>query len=172
MKKQRIIISVTELSCGAFDAQHIHSFEKPGEAKSFIKDYLFKEAAAMGESTPNELSSTSFLERLWYDKEGSATVDLGTNRYVIGWLKEPADGRVTDDETVEVLESFVNSSRTRADYDKVAALVTERMHRYCINELWKFVKSLVKAFSVMRYDERNQTAHDEAASVQYYMEGL
>jgi len=172
MKKQRIIISVTELSCGAFDAQHIHSFEEPGEAKSFIKGYLFKEAAAMGESTPNELSSTSFLERLWYDKEGSATVDLGTNRYVIGWLSEPADGHVSDEEVIEVLESFVNSGRARGNYDAVAQQSTVVMHRYCINELWKFVKSLVKAFSVMRFDERNQTAHDEAASVQYYMEGL
>lgn len=167
MKKSQTLLSVTVLDCGQFDSSQVHSFEDRNKAKSFILAFLSKESKATGE-TP--VSHDGGTVRLWEDKEGTFSYSVGTNTYVFSFLNEPGSGAVSDNEVLSVLDSYVNSDRPYSEYEKTAQLISENMHRYCQNNLWKFIKQIIRAFASGLYDDRNKTAHHQAGDVLEFME--
>lgn len=173
MKKNQIIISITELSCGAFDAQQIHTFEEPHQAKTFIDDKL-KEDLELARKSIETLELKAIegnIRDMWNSaREGSFSYAIGNHEYKISYLKVSGDHSVSDEEIVSALDGFVNSGRSNYDYKKVAEEISMNMHRYCQNELWKFVKQIIRAFASGAYDDRNKTAHNQAQNIEAFME--
>lgn len=172
MKKEQIIISVSETDCGAIDAHQVHAFPSPAEAKAFIHRKLDDDLAVARKSVPElEVKATGGDEReMWNRNEGEYSFAIGTHGYFIAFLRQPAEYGVTVDETVSCLDAFCNAGRTNSDFKRVAEYISDTMHRYVQSELWKFVKQLIRTFASGRFDERNQAAHDQAQAIVTFMD--
>lgn len=168
MKKEHTIISWAEEIAGEFDPESltIHESGSRAEAKDFIVKTLTAEAEKRG-TYVHPLSGD--VMDMWKQKEGSFSYRIGSHIYHIRFLNVPGEYGVSDDEAVATLEAFCNSGRSGQDYRTVAERISAEMHRHCQNELWKFVKQLIRAFAGGRYDDRNATAHDEASAIQGYI---
>lgn len=172
MRNKQVIISIAELNGGALESQTIRTFEEEYQAKDFIENKL-KDALANARETSGDLEILPVdgnIRDMWNSApEGSFSYAIGGRGYKVSYLKIPAEYSVSDKETVTVLDAFVNSSRTVADYKRVAESISQDMHRHCQNELWKFVKQVIRAFSMGHSDERNAVAHEEAGAVHGYV---
>ena len=172
MKNAQTIISLTTLSCGQFSAQQVHTFDSPANTLAFVRKFLKDELDIARKSTPelDSVLSEGDPMHMWNSKEGSFGYDIGTNGYRFAYLNTQPEYKVSDKEAATVLERFANSGRSTADYRRVAESVSSGMHRYCQNELWKFVKALIRAFATGGFDLRNRTAHDEAQDIALHMD--
>lgn len=172
MRQSQVIISITETSCGALDAHQVHSFAAPAEALRYIEGKLQEDLALARKSIPSlDVIKTGGNPRdMWSRKEGTFSYEIGTHGYSVAFLCLAAQYNVSDDEVFSTLDAYCNSNRSHADYKRFAQRIADNMHRYVQGELWKFVKHLVRAFACARYDERNKTAHEQAADVSFYME--
>lgn len=168
MKKEQTIISWAEENSEGFDPDSltVHEFGSRAETKDFIVNTLAAEAEELG-ACVRPLSGD--VMDMWKYKEGSFSFGIGDHTHYIHFLNIPGEYRVTDDEVVSALDSFCNSGRSGQDYRAVAERISTEMHRHCQNELWKFVKQLIRAFAGGRYDDRNAAAHDEASAIQGYI---
>lgn len=172
MKKNQIIICITELSCGEFDCQQVSEFEAPYQAWNHIESKL-KEDLELGRKSIPELDivPTEGTHRMMWDKkEGNFAFAIGSHDYKIAFLNVYGESRVSDEEMVRALEGFTNSSRTGTDYKNVAETATRTIHRYCQSQLWRFIKKLIEAIAKGGFDDRNRTAHDEAGDILEFME--
>lgn len=172
MKKNQIIICITELSSGEFDAQQIFEFEAPYQAWNHINEKL-KNDLAIGRKSIPELDivfSEGNYKDMWTKPEGNFAISIGTHDYKVAFLNVYGESRVGDDEMVRALEGFTNSSRTGTDYKNVAESAVLNIHRYCQSQLWRFIKKLIEAIAKGGYDDRNRTAHDEAGDILEFME--
>ena len=172
MRKEQIIISITETSCGAIDAHQVHAFDSPADAKAFVHKKLDEDLALARKSIPElEVKATGGDERaMWNRDEGEYSFAISTHGYFIAFLRQPAEYNVTVDETVSCLDAFCNAGRTGTDYRRTAETISSTMHRYVQSELWKFAKCLIRAFASGRFDERNRTAHDQAQAIVTFMD--
>ena len=167
MKENQTILSLATTSCGQHDGQQVHCFGSPAEALRFIEDHLREELALARKHHPSltadvtEGDPRTVLTR----KEGSFSYAIGTNGYHFAFLNTAPEYAVTDDEAVAVLGAFVNTGRTQADYDRVAQRISAEVHRHTQNELWRFVKALVRAFASGGHDRRNQTAWAQSCAI-------
>lgn len=168
MKKEQTIISWAEEIAGEFDPESltIHESGSRAEAKDFIVNTLTAEAKELG-TYVHPLSGD--VMDMWKQKEGSFSYRIGSHIYHIRFLNVPGEYGVSDDEAVATIEAFCNCCRSGEDYKRVAERISAEMHRHCQNELWKFVKQLIRAFAMGRYDERNETASNEAGAVHGYI---
>lgn len=171
MRNNQTIISITELYCGQFYCQHIHVFEAPYMAKNVIEKMVKEDLQRAQASIPGlTLIEEGTPMDMWNKKEGAFCYTIGTKEYKIVFYNITGESHVSDKEVVEALDGFVNSSRSALDYKKVAETISQEMHRYCQNELWKFIKKIIEAFAGARYDKRNETAHNQAERVLQFME--
>ena len=172
MRKEQIIISVTETYLEGIEAHQVHAFPSPAEAKAFIHKKLDDDLAEARKSVPElKVKATGGDEReMWNRNEGEYSFAIGAQEYFIAFLRQPAEYGVTVDETVSCLDAFCNAGRTSSDFKRVAEHISDTMHRYVQSELWKFVKQLIRAFASGRFDERNQTAHNQAQAIVTFMD--
>lgn len=168
MKKPTVIISIAEVVCGILESQQCHAFDTPNEAKDFITNNLNAESKEL--DTPIKADSGDINTLFKNVHEGNFSFSIGDHEYHIAFLKDKGEYNVTDDELVEALDAFCNSNRTGTDFLRVARRISDNMHRYCQNELWKFIKALIRTFASGRYDDRNATAHDQAGAITAFMD--
>ena len=168
MKKASIIISMAEVTCGILESQQCHTFDTPAEAKAFILRNLEAESSEL--DTPLEKDSGDIMSMFRQVTEGNFSYTVGDHEYHIAFLKVPGEYNVSDDEMANTLEAFVNTGRSVRQYEKMAGNISLNMHRACQNELWRFVKAIIRAFANGRYDRRNETAHDQAELVAGFMD--
>ncbi len=167
MQKEQTIISITELSCGQFDSQQVHTFDSRKAAKNAIEKKL-DEDLALGRKSIPELGISPVegsLRDLWSKTEGNVSFSIGSHEYRIAFLNVPGEYPVTDTEVFSALDALCNSNRSTQQYQALAEHISRNMHRYVQNELWKFVKQLIRAFACGGSDKRNATAHDQAQAV-------
>ena len=172
MKKNQIIIGITDISCGEFDGQQVFEFEEPRQAWDHINERL-KEDLVIAKRTYPELeivATQGSYRQMWDKPEGNFAFSIGSHEYQIAFLKVSGESRVGDDEMVRALEGFTNSSRTGTDYKRVAESAVLNIHRYCQSQLWRFIKKLIEAIAKGGYDDRNRTAHDEAGDILEFMQ--
>lgn len=167
MKKASIIISRTETACGVFESQQCHCFDNPAGAKASVLRYLEDESHQLG--IPSEKGSGDIMSLFGHDKEGNFSYTIGDHEFHFAFLRTDADYSVDDEELTRVLEAFCNTGRTGTDYLNAARTVSTKMHRYCQNELWKFVRKIIEAFADGPHDERNHTAWDQAGEIQEFI---
>lgn len=155
----------------------IHTFAEPHLAKEYLDNYLLAEKMLIAErlgKKPEDIllipAEQTVRRRIVEEQSGEQTFNILANRYDISWRTLPAQYNVSDEEFKSTLDAYVNSNRGVSDYQKMAEDISATMHRYCQNELWKFVKALIRAFAQGRWDERNKTAHDQAADLAAFLE--
>ena len=168
MRKEQTIISWAETTPDGFDpdSHDVNEFGSRAEAKDFIVKTLAAKAEAIG--THVRPLSGDIMD-MWNRKEGSFSFGVGDHTCHVHFLNVPGEYHITDDEIFSALDAFCNSGRSEKNFRDVAERITAEMHRHCQNELWKFVKHLIRAFSMGRFDERNAVAHDEASAIQGYI---
>lgn len=169
MKKPQTILTLTEIVSGIIEYSSTEIYESPAEAKRSILSYIENE----GKELHNEPRLTSGrLDDLFSTNQTKGTIsyEVGEHEYLFTWCKTPGEYNVTNEELVSVLEAFCNTSRTLSDFEYVATLISQKMHRYCQNELWKFVKAIIRVFANANFDKRNKVAHDQAWDIMEYME--
>ena len=113
-----------------------------------------------------ESAMQEFLKKM-FASSGTASVETGWHEhsYELSFRIIPAEYRVSDDEFYLAMDAYCNSSRSATDFKNMAERIATNMHRYCQSELWKFFKKVVSAFASHSYDERNETAHNEAQNI-------
>lgn len=159
---------MAEVVCGVLESQQCHTFDTPAEAKAFILRNLEAESNEL--DTPLEKDSGDIASLSGRAMEGNFSYTIGDHEYHIAFLKTESEYTVHDDEMANTLEAFVNTGRSVRQYEEMAGNISLNMHRACQNELWRFVKAIVRAFANGRYDRRNETAHDQAELVAGFMD--
>lgn len=184
MKQKQTILVITKTSPIPADQRPgqerpmtILTFPEPYLAKEHLDAYLLAEKKLLAERQgwkPEELplipAEQSVRRRIIDEQCGNQTFNILANRYDISWRTIPAEYNVSDDELFDCLQAYVNSSRGASHYKAMAERIADTMHRYCQNELWKFVKALINAFAAANYDDRNKTAHTQAGDLSAYMD--
>lgn len=169
MRKEQTIIGWAEENCEGLDEHslQVSTFDSRAEAQDYIIRNLNEESKEL--DTPLEEESGS-VKDLWRSKEGTFSYRVGDHVYHISFLNVGAEYKVSDDEVFSALDAYANSNRSHLDYSGLAARISASMHRYVQNELWKFVKHLIRAFAAGGSDERNRTASRQAALLAKYMD--
>ncbi len=176
MKEEKIILSCVETEDGKMAGAKHTCREFP--SAPFVKSAIAADMAAYAAGIPatEPVVEVEQLEGdlndlfLSKNKEGTLAFKFGKRVFYYAFKKIPGEYHVSDDEMVQVIEAFCNTSRCRTEYEKAAALITTKMHRYVQGEFWRFVKCIIRAFSTARSDERNKRAVNEAAEIATYME--
>lgn len=173
MKEKQIILSIVILQDGKIKDQVIETFDAEYKTKEFIDGLLTGELESLKRSSGHDglyiRIAEGNIRDLWDKREGTLTYVLADREYHVRFVVKPAIYSVTDDEVVTVLDSFANSGRSPYVYQDVAKKISVNMHRYCQNELWKFVKAIIRAFAEGRCDERNAVAKEQATAVQDFI---
>jgi hypothetical protein len=171
MRKELIIVSSCEETQEGFDPKSLSTatYESPAQAKETILNTLRAESSELGEEY-GVLSGdiADMFSTRW--NGGAFSYRIGGHEYHYRWTRIPGEYKVTDDELVKALDAFGNSNRSRADYGRVARRISSETHRYIQNELWKFVKELIRAFAEGGCDERNRTARNQARILESVIE--
>lgn len=171
MNNPKTILTLTEIVEGIVEYSQTEVLDSPGAARESVQSYIEREEAELGMNAHLMKGSTMDLfQQPAGGRRGTILFSMGGHEYLFTWYNMPGEYKVTDDEFVSVLESFCNSSRSNADFQKVAETISTKMHRYCQNELWKFIKAIIRVFATARYDERNKTAHTQAGDILEFME--
>lgn len=178
MKEPITIISMSQLNCNQPDGETIRTFTNPNEACRYVTEYLQKELDILKKTSGTtdicikmkENSCTDMLNHRATSKEGTFAYTIGTNEYRFAYLTIPGEYEVSDHELLLTLEAYLNTGRSSTEYRDFAKKMSEEMHRYLQNNLWKLIKNLIWQFANGRYDERNQTAHDQAADILVFMD--
>ena len=177
MRQNQTILTITKIVPAGKPTSTILSFKEPHEAKAHLDAFFITEkenlAASIDTLTDNVplIPSEDHIRRkIITEREGQQDFDILANHYHIAWLTIYGDSHVTNEEVCKCLEGFVNSGRTASEYLEVAESISLNMHRYCQNELWKFIKSIIKVFATGRHDDRNKTATDQALEIQTFIE--
>lgn len=181
MKENMTILAVTRIEKNTVTTT-INTYKAPHLAKEFLEAYFELQRVELKNKYGFEFGLTNetpagkepvTLRDIVTKKEGEGDWKLSggqfTTVYHVCWKTIPGEYNVTDDEVYQCLDAFVNSSRGASDYKAMAQRISESMHRYCQNELWKFVKALIGHFAEGRYDERNKTAHTQAGDIYEFM---
>ncbi len=169
MQNEITIVSFHETYTGDAGSHTINTFTERRNAKDFILNNLEDTDEYHKEILKKEVSK-KLQGSLMLGKDDRISYVDGDHEYSITWDFVHSDGQVTDDETVRVLESFVNSNRCIANYRKVAEQITTCMHRYCQNELYKFIAVILRQMAVCNYDERNALMHNRAEKIVEFMD--
>ena len=168
MKEAITIVAMSrENGAGEFDGLTSNVYDSPADAKKGILDILKEEADYSKEDIVLRAGDT---KDLFNEKEGTLDYTVGGYTFHFHFLNVPGEYNVSDQEVVKALDAFCNSNRSQKDYERVAQGISLNMHRYIQNELWKFIKHLIKAFAAGGYDPRNRTAHNQAQDIELFME--
>jgi hypothetical protein len=145
----------------------------PTKARASAEAYLAKNRerinAECGAELPILLEEGAWTD-LFSKKEGTLRLSIGAETVHITFKADSGEYGVSDDEMIRALDGFVNSSRSGGSYKEVADQIPQRLHRYCQNELWKFVKKIIASLAAAGYDTRNRSAHEQAALTQAFLE--
>ena len=161
MQNKLIIVAVRDFE-GQTDIQY---FPDGDAAKAYILNMLKTDARELdAPDVPDWETSLKEFFRKFYATSGAGSIDTGFSghEYEISFKIVPAEYRVSDDEFYTSLDSYCNSGRTYTDFRNMAERISGSMHRYCQNELWKFIKKIIAVFASGPYDERNEAAHNQA----------
>ena len=171
MQKEITIVSFHESYSGDEGAHGIKHFPDRAKAFEFIKTNIQSDLKETNEFDEDEYKNTcnEIRERLMFGKCGKLDYAAGAHEYSVVWDFVPGDSRVSDDELISTIEQYCNMNRTQSDYDKVAVRATETMYRYCQNEMYRLIASLIRAMATCRYDERNTRMHNRAEIIARYM---
>lgn len=177
MKQEQTIISIVRVSAPYHvDVHEIHSFPSRATAKEYIEARLESDRKAINKDSniPEPgltiIRTEGNVRDMWNAKSGTFRAEIGAHRYHFAFLNVPAEYQVSDDELVSALDAFSNSTRSHEDYKTVAERISRDMHRYVQNQLWKFLKQLIRAFAAGGHDQRNQTAWNQAGLIHEFME--
>ena len=171
MQKEITIISFHESYAGDNGSHGIKHFPGRAEALEFIKTNMkadLEEAEEFEEEKYKSLCN-ELRENLMFGKCGKLNYTAGAHEYSVVWDFVQGDSRVSDDELITTIEQYCNMNRSQTDYDNVAVRATDKMHRYCQNEMYRLVASLIRAMATCRYDERNTRMHNRAEMIARYM---
>lgn len=145
----------------------------PAQARASAEAYLAKNRERINAECGGELA-VLLEEGAWTDlfskKEGTLRLSIGSETVHITFKADSGEYGVSDDEMIRTLEGFVNSSRSNGSYKEVADQIPHRLHRYCQNELWKFIKKIIASLASAGYDTRNRSAHEQAELTQAFLE--
>jgi hypothetical protein len=177
MRENQTILTITKIVPAGKPTTTILSFKEPHEAKTHLDAFFIaeKEALAAGidtltDNVPLIPSEDHIRRKIITEREGQQDFDILANHYHVAWLNIDGCSSVTNEEMQSALDGFVNSGRTKTEYAQVAESISRNMHRYCQNELWKFVKEIIRAFALGPHDERNKTAANQALELQGFIE--
>lgn len=177
MRDNQTILTITKIVPGNKPTTSILTFPEAHLAKQHLEAYFTAEKTILAEKL-NANTETVFIipaentyrQRIITQQSGEQGFDILANHYHVAWLKIEGCSSVTNEEVQSALEGFVNSSRTRTEYAQVAESISKNMHRYCQNELWKFIKEIIRAFALGPHDDRNKTAANQALELQGFIE--
>lgn len=183
MRNNQTILTITKIVPGSKPTTTILTFPEAHLAKQHLEAYFELQRVKLKNKHSFEFGLTNetptgkepvTLRDIVTKKEGEGDWNLSggptTVFYHVSWQTISGEYNVTDDEVYQYLDAFVNSSRRASDYKAMAQRITESMHRYCQNELWKFVKEIITAFAQGGFDDRNKTAHRQAGDILEFME--
>ncbi len=169
MQKENTIVSFHETYTGDAGSHTINTFDERHEAKTFILNNLEDSDENHKEILRKDVSK-KLQDTLMLGKKGQFDYTDGDHEYSITWSFVPADSHVTNEELISTIEQYCNMNRSQAEYDKVATETTSTMHRYCQNEMYRLVASLIRAMATCRYDERNVRMHNHAEMIADFMD--
>lgn len=177
MRDNQTILTITKIEPAGKPTTTILTFPEAHLAKEHLEAYFTAEKTILAEklNTNTEAvfiipAENTYRQRIITQQSGEQGFDILANHYHIAWLKIDGCSSVTNEEVQSALDGFVNSGRTKTEYAQVAESISRNMHRYCQNELWKFIKEIIKAFAHGPYDERNKTAANQALELQGFIE--
>lgn len=169
MQNEITIVSFHETYTGDAGSHTINTFGERYEAKAFILNNLEATDECHKEILRKDVSK-KLQDSLMYGKKGRYDYTDGDHEYSIAWDFVPASSNVSDEELISVIEQYCNANMSQAEYDAVAKQATQTMHRYCQNEMYRLVASLIRAMATCRYDERNARMHNRAEMIAKFMD--
>ena len=167
MKKEQIIISMSRENADGFDGLTSNVYPSPSDTRQGILDMLRPDEEHCGAQAVLRSGDPGDIFRR---KEGVLEYTLGDIVFHFHFLKTDAEYKVSDDEFFSALEGYANSNRSQKDFADMAARISGTMHRYIQNELWKFVRQIIRAFAFGRCDQRNRTAMNQALEIQTFID--
>lgn len=177
MRDNQTILTITKIVPAGKPTTTILTFPEAHLAKQHLETFFTAEKTILAEQLNTDTEAifvippeNTYRQRIISQQSGEQGFDILANHYHVAWLNIKGCSSVSNEEMQSALDGFVNSGRTRTEYAQVAESISRNMHRYCQNELWKFVKEIIKAFAVGRHDERNKTARDQALELQCFIE--
>lgn len=177
MHEKQTILTITKIEPANKPATTILTFKEKHLARQHLKEYFIAEKKILAKligADPNTIllfpMEKTCHQRIISQQSGEQSFYILANHYHIAWLNIEAAYNVTNEEVQAVLDAFVNSNRSTAEYKAVAKNISATMHRYCQNELWKFIKALIEAFALGGHDVRNKTAANQALELQNVIE--
>ena len=162
------IIAVCIINC-TYDKKEILICNSPAEALSAIIDWLDadlqlhtgKEKIA---SEDNTLKFES-LRALFDKKEGKILYEPRGGTYSISFKVRMPEANISSEEMFSFLDHYCNYRPSTSNYRETAKAISETMHRAVQNELWRFLKEIIRAIASGRYDERNALAHRQCEKI-------
>lgn len=172
MQKEITIISFHESYAGDNGSHGIKHFTERAEAMEFIKTNMKADLEETEEFEGKKYKSlcNELREGLMFGKCGKLNYTAGDHQYSIAWDFVPANSNVSDEELISVIEQYCNANRSQAKYDAVAKQATQTMHRYCQNEMYRLVASLIRAMATCIYDDRNVRMHNRSEMIAKFMD--
>lgn len=177
MRDNQTILTITKIVPGNKPTTTILTFPEAHLAKQHLETIFISEKTILAEklnTNPDTFlvipPENTYRQRIISQQSGEQGFDILANHYHVAWLNIEGCSSVSNEEMQSALEGFVNSGRTKMEYAQVAESISQNMHRYCQNELWKFIKEIIKAFAHGPHDERNKTAADQALELQGFIE--
>lgn len=177
MRDNQTILTITKIVPAGKPTTTILTFKEPHLAKEHLEAYFTAEKTILAEkieAAPEAIhiipGENTYRQRIITQQSGEQGFDILANHYHVAWLNIHGCSYVTSEEMQSALDGFVNSSRTKTEYAQVAESISQNMHRYCQNELWKFVKEIIRAFAHGPRDDRNKTAANQALELQGFIE--
>lgn len=177
MRDNQTILTITKIVPGSKPTTAILTYPEAHLAKKHIETLFVAEKTILAErlnTNPDTIlvipPEDTYRQRIITQQSGEQGFDILANHYHIAWLNIEGCSSVSNEEMQSALDGFVNSSRTASEYAQVAESISKTMHRYCQNELWKFVKEIIKAFAHGPHDDRNKTAANQALELQGFIE--
>jgi len=155
----------------------IVTLPEPYKAKQHLEALFAAEKALLAQqmnTQPEDIpffpTENTYRQRIIDQECGEQRFNVLGTRFHVAWKTLPASYSVSDDEFFQCLDAYTNACRGATDFKTMAQRISENMHRYCQNELWKFIKALIRAFAQGRYDDRNKIAHNQAGDILEFME--
>ena len=170
MRQPSITVASCEETSAGFDPESIsvQSFDTPAEAKAFIENETDTGAKELNAEPKYTAGS---IRDLFDRRDGLLTVSVGEHLLHFRFHREDGEYGVSPEEMASVLEHFCNASPSPVKFRSVAEGVISK-HRAVQAELWKFVKTLVRAFASAPCDTRNESAVRQAGDITRKFPGL
>lgn len=181
MRDNQTILTITKIEPAPDAVKRptttILTFPEAHLAKQHLETFFTAEKTILAEKLNTNTDAifvippeNTYRQRIITQQSGEQDFDILANHYHVAWLNIDGCSSVTNEEIQSALDGFVNSGRTKTEYAQVAESISRNMHRYCQNELWKFVKEIIRAFAHGPHDERNKTAANQALELQGFIE--